>query len=68
MAYLIRRSGPLASPALKVYARLSPEGDRRLLARSELKAMCIDDILNRSRAQIHAPIGDAIAFLTNGVS
>lgn len=62
LANLIRGIRPLASPALEIYARLSPEGDRRLLGRPEFKAMFIDDILNGTRRQIHAPIADAIAF------
>lgn len=62
LANLIRGIRPLASPGLELYARVSPEGDRRLLGRPEFKAMFIDDILNGSKRQIHAPIADAIAF------
>src|SRR5207244_4062697 len=35
---------PFASPLLDLYARFSPEGDRRVFARPEMKAMFIDDL------------------------
>ncbi|GAS95940.1 alpha/beta hydrolase [Mycolicibacterium canariasense] len=60
---LIRFLGPVASPALELYARLSPEGDRRLLSRPEFKAMFLDDLLNGSRKQLAAPFADVIAFV-----
>ena len=61
-AGLIRMIRPVASPALEIYARLSPEGDRRLLSRPEFKAMFLDDLLNGSRKQLAAPIADVILF------
>ncbi|MCV7383730.1 alpha/beta fold hydrolase [Mycolicibacter longobardus] len=61
-AGLIRMIRPVASPALEIYARLSPEGDRRLLSRPEFKAMFLDDLLNGSRKQLAAPIADAVLF------
>ncbi|CDO05257.1 alpha/beta hydrolase [Mycolicibacterium cosmeticum] len=60
---LIKFLGPVASPALEIYARLSPEGDRRLLSRPEFKAMFLDDLLNGSRKQLAAPFADVIAFV-----
>ncbi|HXY29024.1 MAG TPA: hypothetical protein VEH82_12170, partial [Acidimicrobiales bacterium] len=62
MAKLVQALRPLASPAVDFYARISPEGDRRLLSRPELKAMFIDDLFNGSRRQLHGPIADVIAF------
>ncbi|OBJ69956.1 alpha/beta hydrolase [Mycobacterium sp. 1274756.6] len=59
---LIRMVRPVASPALGLYARLSPEGDRRLLGRPEFKAMFLDDLLNGSRKQLAAPFADAVVF------
>jgi pimeloyl-ACP methyl ester carboxylesterase len=53
---------PVAEPALELYALISPEGDRRLLARPEFKAMFLDDLLNGSRKQLAAPIADAVLF------
>jgi len=53
---------PVASPALDLYGRMSPEGDRRLLARPEFKAMFLDDLLNGSRKQLAAPFADVIVF------
>ena len=62
LANLIKAVRPLASPALDVYALMSPEGDRRLLSRPEIKAMFLDDLLHGSRRQLHAPIADVLAF------
>ncbi len=45
----VRLTRPLASPALDLYARLSPAGDRALLRRPEFKAMFLDDLLTGSR-------------------
>jgi pimeloyl-ACP methyl ester carboxylesterase len=53
---------PVASPALGLYARLSPEGDRHLLNRPEFKAMFLDDLLNGSRKQVAAPFSDIVLF------
>ena len=53
---------PLASPALDLFARVSPAGDRRLLERPEFKAMFLDDLLNGSRKQIGAPLADVLLF------
>ena len=43
-------------------ARVSPEADRQLLARPEIKAMFLDDLLNGSRKQIAAPFADVVVF------
>jgi pimeloyl-ACP methyl ester carboxylesterase len=59
---LIRLARPVASPALDLYARLAPEGDRRLLNRPEFKAMFLDDLLNGSRKQLAAPFADIVLF------
>ncbi|BBY53508.1 alpha/beta hydrolase [Mycobacterium koreense] len=59
---VIRLVRPVASPALGLYARLSPEGDRQLLGRPEFKAMFLDDLLNGSRKQLAAPFADAVVF------
>lgn len=59
---LIRAARPVASPALDIYALLSPQADRHLLARPELKAMFLDDLLNGSRKQLAAPFADVIVF------
>src|SRR3981189_3436369 len=45
---LIRAARPVASPALDVYAFLSPQADRHLLARPEFKAMLPHDRLTPS--------------------
>jgi pimeloyl-ACP methyl ester carboxylesterase len=59
---LIWFARPIASPALDLYARVSPEGDRHLLHRPEFKAMFLDDLLNGSRKQVAAPFADIVLF------
>jgi pimeloyl-ACP methyl ester carboxylesterase len=59
---IIRIVRPIASPALDLYAYVSPEGDRRLLLRPEFKAMFLDDLLNGSRKQLAAPFADVVVF------
>ena len=53
---------PVASPALDIYAHFSPEGDRRVFARPEIKAMLLDDLLRGSRTGLSAPIFDTVLF------
>jgi pimeloyl-ACP methyl ester carboxylesterase len=53
---------PVASPGLDLYARFSPEGDRRVFARPEIKAMFIDDLLKGARKGFAAPIHDFALF------
>lgn len=59
---LIKLIGPFSSPALDLYARISPDGDRNLLSRPEFKAMFLDDLLNGSRKQLAAPFADIVVF------
>ena len=59
---LIQLIRPVATPALYAYARISPEADRRLLARPEFQAMFLDDLLNGSRKQMAAPFADVVVF------
>lgn len=62
LSSLIRLVRPLGSPIIDLYGRMSPEADRRLLARPEFKAMFLDDLLNGSRKQLSAPLADVILF------
>ncbi len=59
---LIRLVRPIASPMADLYGLVSPPADRRLLARPELKAMFLDDLLNGSRKQLAAPFADVVVF------
>lgn len=59
---MVRLVRPLGQPALKAYARVSPEGDRRLLNRPEFGAMFLDDLFNGSRKQFSAPLADVLLF------
>ena len=47
---LVRLARPVASPALDLYGRLSPEADRHMLARPEFKAMFLDDLCSTAAA------------------
>jgi pimeloyl-ACP methyl ester carboxylesterase len=62
LAAVLRTVKPLASPAVDLYARVSPEGDRRLLGRPEIKAMFIDDLFRGHPRQFEGPIADVIVF------
>lgn len=59
---IIRMARPFASPMIDLYGYASPEGDRRLLARPEFKAMFLDDLLNGGRKQLSAPFADIVLF------
>jgi pimeloyl-ACP methyl ester carboxylesterase len=59
---LIRLVRPVAGPAADLYGLVSPPGDRALMARPEIKAMFLDDLLNGSRKQLAAPFYDVVAF------
>jgi pimeloyl-ACP methyl ester carboxylesterase len=59
---LVWLARPIASPAVDLYARMSPEADRHLLTRPEFKAMFLDDLLNGSRKQLAAPFADIVVF------
>jgi pimeloyl-ACP methyl ester carboxylesterase len=59
---LIRFIRPFGGPAADLYGLVSPPADRALLARPEIKAMFLDDLLNGSRRQMAAPFYDVVAF------
>jgi pimeloyl-ACP methyl ester carboxylesterase len=59
---LIRLIRPVAGPAAGLYGLVSPPGDRRLMARPEIKAMFLDDLLNGSRKHLQAPFHDIVVF------
>lgn len=62
LAQTIRVVRPLAGAAIDGYARVQPEGDRRLLSRPEFRAMFLDDLLNGARFQLGAPLADIVLF------
>lgn len=53
---------PLVPLGYDLWARISPEGDQRLFARPEMRAMFIDDLLNGSKPGMRAPVFDLILF------
>lgn len=56
-------AAPVGPQLLDLYARFSPEGDRLVLARAEIKAMFLDDLITNSRHGMGAPLNDLILFL-----
>lgn len=59
---VVRVARPVASPALDLYARFSPPGDRAVLAQPENKEMFLDDLINSGRHSMRAVAYDAILF------
>ena len=53
---------PVAVPAILLYARFSPEGDRKVFARPEMRAMFLDDLLTGGRPGLRAPVFDVVLF------
>lgn len=58
----VRLARPIASPALDLYARFAPPGDREVLRDPEIKEMFLDDLLNSGRHGMRAAAYDAILF------
>lgn len=58
----IRLIRPLAGAAIGGYAAVQPEGDKTLLREEDFKNMFVDDLLNGSRFQMSAPLGDIVLF------
>jgi pimeloyl-ACP methyl ester carboxylesterase len=57
-----RVAKPFASPVFDLYMRVSPEGDQRVFARPEMKAMFIDDLLGGSTRRFSALVYDLVLF------
>jgi pimeloyl-ACP methyl ester carboxylesterase len=56
-------AAPVGPQALWLYSRISPEGDRLVLEREEIKAMFLGDLMKNSRRRLGAPLNDLILFL-----
>jgi pimeloyl-ACP methyl ester carboxylesterase len=61
LATMLKILKPVGYPALGLYARLSPPGDRALLERPEFAAMFLDDLLNRHE-HFSAALSDVVLF------
>jgi len=61
LAMLLKALKPVGNPALGLYARISPPGDRALLERPEFAAMFLDDILGRHE-HFSAALSDIVLF------
>lgn len=53
---------PVGTPAIAIYGRISPPGDRRILSRPEFRAMFLDDIFASNRSGLRAPVYDIVLF------
>ena len=62
LTQLIRITKPIGKPMLKLYARVSPEGDRRVLERDEIGTMFLDDLSTNGGRSMRAFVYDAILF------
>jgi pimeloyl-ACP methyl ester carboxylesterase len=62
LSWGVRALSPFASPGFDLYARFSPEGDRRVFSRPEIKAMFLDDLVGNSRRGLQAPVYDVVLF------
>jgi len=59
---LVRAVKPLGSPALDLYARFSPPGDREVLGRPDIKEMFLDDLSGNGGRSMRAVVADGILF------
>ena len=59
---LVRLLRPVGPTAVDLYARVSPEGDRLVLSRPEIKAMFLDDLIGNGRRGLRAPGFDVLLF------
>jgi pimeloyl-ACP methyl ester carboxylesterase len=59
LSTVVRVLRPVGHPALDLYARISPPGDRAVFARPEIQAMFLDDLSGR---RLRAPVDDIILF------
>ncbi|GAA1481277.1 alpha/beta hydrolase [Gordonia sinesedis] len=58
----LRVARPVGEPAIRIYARLSPQADRELLGRPEFRAMFLDDLLHGGSRGLDAPFADVLVF------
>jgi pimeloyl-ACP methyl ester carboxylesterase len=58
----VRLSKPLGKPLLQLYALASPEGDRAVLERPEIRTMFLDDLSTNGGRSMRAVVYDAILF------
>jgi len=61
LGLLVAALMPVGRPALEMYARISPPGDREVFAREEIKAMFLND-LTETGGRLRAPVDDVILF------
>jgi pimeloyl-ACP methyl ester carboxylesterase len=58
----VRAAKPVGHQALMLYARVSPEGDRAVLERPEIRTMFLDDLSKNGGRSMQAAVDDAILF------
>ncbi len=57
-----RAAAPVSGAVIGTYARLAPEGDRRVLHDPAFAAMFVDDLVRGSRRRFSAPVSDLVLF------
>jgi pimeloyl-ACP methyl ester carboxylesterase len=50
------------SQAYDIYARVAPPSDRPVMARPEMKAMFLNDLVTAAAGGLRAPVGDLVVF------
>ena len=62
LARFIRVATPVGDPAIRLYARFSPDGDRGLLNHPEFKEVFVGDLTRRGHRQFSAVLADLVLF------
>lgn len=59
----VQLARPLGPLGVRAYAAISPEGDKRVFERADMRAMFLDDLNTASRRQFHAAPADVVLFV-----
>ena len=62
LSSLVRAVAPVGLPALYAFARIVPEGDRRVLHDPEIQSMFLEDLIAGTRRQCRAILHDLALF------
>jgi pimeloyl-ACP methyl ester carboxylesterase len=60
---VVQLARPFGSLGVRAYAAISPEGDKRVFERADMRAMFLDDLTTASRRQFHAAPADVVLFV-----
>jgi pimeloyl-ACP methyl ester carboxylesterase len=62
LTHALRPLREAGSQAYDVYARVAPPSDRPVMARPEMKAMFLNDLVTAAEGGLRAPVGDLVVF------